>query len=135
MHTPSPKCRPSPPNAYPLHLDTDPLPLDADPPSHGTCDTCWEATPMVDRQTPVKTLPCPKLRLRTVIIFFCIRKTKLVFFLILALLLRRRGSEVLIPRQSQDTEIMCRCGERPNSDYEIIHTQDGRVLIILLPKW
>ena len=43
-------------------------PLEADPsPGHVTCDACWEANPPVDRQTPVKTLPCPKPRLRAVI--------------------------------------------------------------------
>ena len=41
--------------------------LDADPPGHVTCDACWEATSPPDRQTPVKTLPSPKLRLRAVI--------------------------------------------------------------------
>ena len=42
------------------------MPLDADPPRHVTCDTCWKATlPPVDRRndTPAKTL----LRLRAVI--------------------------------------------------------------------
>ena len=42
-------------------------PPDSDSPGHVTCDACWEANPHpVDRQTPVKTLPCPKLRLRAV---------------------------------------------------------------------
>ena len=37
------------------------------PPPHVTCDACWEGNPRpMDRQTPVKTLPCPKLRLRAV---------------------------------------------------------------------
>ena len=36
------------------------------PPGHVTCDACWEANPStpIDRQTPVKTLPFSKLRLR-----------------------------------------------------------------------
>ena len=36
-----------------------------------TCDACWDANPQppVDRQTPVKTLPWPKLLLRAVIIY------------------------------------------------------------------
>ena len=34
---------------------------------HVSCDACWEAPPhLVDRQTPVKTLPCPKLCFRAV---------------------------------------------------------------------
>ena len=37
------------------------IPPEADPPAHVTCDACWEANPTLDRQTPVKTLPCPKL--------------------------------------------------------------------------
>ena len=50
-------------------------PLDADPhggrpppphDGHVTCYACWEANPHVDRQTPVKTLHCPKLHLRAV---------------------------------------------------------------------
>ena len=41
--------------------------LEADHPGHGTCDVCWKDNPQpVDRQTPVKILPCPKLRLRAV---------------------------------------------------------------------
>ena len=38
----------------------------ADPPGHVTCDACWEANPHPRGQTPVKTLPCPKLHLRVV---------------------------------------------------------------------
>ena len=41
---------------------------------HMTCDACWDTTPpspAVDRQTPVKTLTCPKLRLRAVNNKFC----------------------------------------------------------------
>ena len=40
------------------------------PPAHVTCDACWQAThhcEQNDWQTPVKILPCPKLRLRAVI--------------------------------------------------------------------
>ena len=45
----------------------------AEPPDHVTFDVCSEATPPpVDRQTPVKTLPCPKFRLRAVIRYFCL---------------------------------------------------------------
>ena len=50
-------------------LDADPIdsdPLVAEPYGHVTCDVCWEANPTADRKTPVKTLPCPKLRLREV---------------------------------------------------------------------
>ena len=36
------------------------------PPGHVTCDACWERYPHADRQTPVKTLPCPKLDFRFV---------------------------------------------------------------------
>ena len=42
-----------------LHAD----PLDADPPG---ADPSLDADPLVDRQTPVKILPCPKLRLPVV---------------------------------------------------------------------
>ena len=49
------------------------LPLDAETPPprgrpppdvcHVTCDACWEANPSpLDRQMPMKILPCPKLR-------------------------------------------------------------------------
>ena len=55
-----PECRPSP-------LDAEPPPPGCRPlPDHVTCDACWEANPPVDRQTPVKTLPCHKPRLRSV---------------------------------------------------------------------
>ena len=56
----------------PLSLDADPpwcrTPLpDAELPLDVTCDACWEATPpLTEWQTGVKTLPCPKLRLRAV---------------------------------------------------------------------
>ena len=43
-------------------------PLNADLPGHVSCDACWESNPH-PRQTRVKTLPCPKLRLREVIIW------------------------------------------------------------------
>ena len=51
----------------PYHLDTENLTLDADPPSHVACDSCCEAKLPADIQTPVKTLPCPKLCLPVVI--------------------------------------------------------------------
>ena len=58
-----PRRLPSPPVGRP--------PLDADPTRgaiHVTCDACWDTDPLpVDRQTPVKTLPGPKLRLRALI--------------------------------------------------------------------
>ena len=43
-------------------------PMDA---GHVNCDACWEATPLppppkMGRQTPMKTLACPKHRLRVV---------------------------------------------------------------------
>ena len=45
--------QPSPPDADPL---------EADPPGNVTCDACWKATPppALDKQTPVKALPCLK---------------------------------------------------------------------------
>ena len=64
-----PGCKHTPPDAD-LQMHT---PLYADspgwrPPGHVTCDACWEANPSpIDRQTIVKTLPCPKLGLRAVI--------------------------------------------------------------------
>ena len=57
-----------PPGCRPLWRQT---PLDAEPPGHVTCDVSWEATappPTVDRQTLVKTLSCPKLRLQALTI-------------------------------------------------------------------
>ena len=56
----------------------------------------------------------------------------LIYF-ISALLVSRRNPDSV--REGSGTGNMCRCGDRPNSDYETIHTKDGRVLIIRLPQW
>ena len=85
-----PRCRPLPPDADPFPLDADPHPLDADssdadPPPLNVDPTPLEADPLgcrpplpdsdpcrqiplqadspMNRQTGVKTLPCPKLHL------------------------------------------------------------------------
>ena len=91
--TPPPGCRcPSPmQNASPCrppyrqtscrqtpYLDADP-PLDAyppgyRPPGHVTCDACWEANPSplwTEWHTGVKTLPCRRLLLWTLITKIC----------------------------------------------------------------
>ena len=44
-----------------------PPPPPTETPSHVTCDACWDRDPRGQTKTPVKTLPCPKLRLRAVI--------------------------------------------------------------------
>ena len=55
----------TPPGPDPLWDQAPPL-WDQAPPGPGT--HLWDQAPPVDRQTPVNILPCPKLRLRAVII-------------------------------------------------------------------
>ena len=54
-----------PPGCRPSWRQTPPWSQTARDAGHVTCDACWEANPHppVDRQTPVKTLPYPKLHL------------------------------------------------------------------------
>ena len=54
-----------------------------------TCDACWDANPPppVDRQTPVKTLPWPKLLLRAVITGRNEVVAKVMFLLVSVILL------------------------------------------------
>ena len=54
---------------------------DRDPPGHVTCVACQDSDPPLDRQTPVKTLPWPKLRLRAVKRPNIVHKIELTFLL------------------------------------------------------
>ena len=59
---------------------------------HVTCDPCLEANPPVNRQTGVKTLPCPKLRLRAITSIF----TALFYAELVSVMNRSHAFEVIL---------------------------------------
>ena len=66
-------CRPHPPEGRPRGCRS---PLDADPHGHVTCDACWEANPLPLWTNTLKILPCPKLRLQTIIMWFLLSQLR-----------------------------------------------------------